>query len=259
MLQLALDDECNLMRWIQLYLNNKYTFLYHGNAFERKIMCCLEDNLNLISNNGHDANPPDFLSPLHNMMFDVMRVNDTEVKKSYNPMKMRERDIIKEIQDLGLFDDSNHNINVFTSSESSDVLEHNFANYKKNVQRVTRDHLMSKGHLNKIQELWVSQNPNIDETDCYFDGDVSYLADNKFGFRYQKDKPVILHEPWNDKYFISWAYESDLDFVVWACCYKPFGTVLSDLKIYFPHIVIMDVRFPRTEKYIDYSNAHLVV
>ena len=268
MLQLALDDECDLMRWIQLYLNNKYTFLYHGNAFERKVMRCLEDNVNLVLNNGHDALPPDFLSPFHNMMFDVMRVNDTEIKKSYNPMKIRERKIINEIQDCGLFDNINHNINGIVLSESADVSEHKFANYKKNVQRVTRDHLTSKKYLNKIQELWISQNPNIkykgflifDETEFYFDGDIIYLGDNQFGFIYQhqKDNPVVLHEPWNDKDFISWAYDSDLDFVVWACCYKPFSTIPMDLKMYFPHIVIMDVRFPRTKEYIDYSNNHLV-
>ena len=35
----------------------------------------------MVQNNGHDMLPPDFFSDSINIMFDVTRVNDSEIKK----------------------------------------------------------------------------------------------------------------------------------------------------------------------------------
>lgn len=267
MINLALDDEENLIKEIQRHLNQKDTYLYHGNSFEHKIMHCIQDSNNLISHNKHDDPPPDFLSPKYNMMFDIMRVNDTEISKHYNPVKQRERNMIKDLNKLEFLNKVSPDTKLYVSSESADTSEHSFINYKKNVQRVTKDHLISKGHQSKVKELWIPQNQNIkykgfvifDETECCFDGNITYAGNNKFMFSCRTDKPLILHEPWNDKDFIQWAYDSELDFVVWACCYKPFGTIPMTFHLSFPFIMIIDVRYPRTELYIDYSNNNLVL
>ena len=57
-------------------------------------------------NNGHDNIPPDYFSCDHKLMFDVMRINDSEsvitTKRGkdllYNPVKAKERSMLHEVQ-----------------------------------------------------------------------------------------------------------------------------------------------------------------
>ena len=257
------DNEDNIISYMQSYLKDAQ--LFNGNSFERKILKMLQDMDNMISRNGHDVPPPDYISPKHNMMFDVMRVNDTEIKRTYNPVKQRERNMLKELQQSGLLEQINPNAQIFCSSESDKIEEHSFQQYQKNVIRVTSEHLTSRGHTDKISEIWMADNPNIkykgfvifDETECCFDGDIIHAYSDKFFFIAKE--PLILHKPWDDKDFIQWAYDSNLDFIVWACTYKPFGKIVMEHNLSFPPIVIMDVRYPRTKFYIDYRNNHLVL
>ena len=53
----------------------------------------------MTNNSGHNALPPDFYSDELNIMFDIYRVNDSEVKKSYNPTAIAERKMEHEIRD----------------------------------------------------------------------------------------------------------------------------------------------------------------
>ena len=56
-------------------------------------------------NNGHDNIPPDYFSCDHKLMFDVMRINDSEsvitTKRGkdllYNPVKAKERSMLHEV------------------------------------------------------------------------------------------------------------------------------------------------------------------
>lgn len=260
---LIFDDENDIIEHIQGFLN--FAYLFTGNSLEKKVLRMLKDTANLIPQNSHSDYPPDYISPCHNMMFDVMRVNDTEIKKTYNPVKIRERKMLKELEQSGSLDKVNPDVKIICNSESDDIKEHSFDNYKNNVVRVTSEHLSSKGHPNKIKEIWIKNNPEIkykgflifDETECCFDGCIiPAYADQ---FHYIAKKPLVLHEPWNDKSFIQWAYDSNIDFVIWACVYKPFGKLLLDYNIKFPGIMIMDVRYPRTEQYIDYRDMNLVL
>lgn len=225
----------------------------------------LQDTDNLIPNNGHDALPPDYLSPVHNMMFDIMRINDTEEKKTYNPVKIRERKMLKELQQSEFLEQVNSNAKICCISEADNTEEHSFAKYHKNLARVTAEHLSSKRYTNKIKEIWTKEHPEIcykgflifDETECCFDGFIQPAYLNQFLFCAKE--PVTLHEPWNDADFIQWAYDSDLDFIVWACIDKSNGSILMEYNIIFPHIMIIDVRYPRTKPYADYRNKHLVL
>ena len=57
-------------------------------------------------NNGHDNIPPDYFSCDHKLMFDVMRINDSESVSTtnrgknllYNPVKAKERSKLLEVQ-----------------------------------------------------------------------------------------------------------------------------------------------------------------
>ena len=96
-----------------------------------------------------------------------------------------------------------------------------------------------------------------DETECYFDGYVKCHHENQYMFLTPKDKPLVLHEPWQDKSLIAPTYESELDFIVWLCPYKPYGTVCQEYGIDYPEMVIADVRYPN-DSFADYTYCHLV-
>lgn len=88
---------------------------------------------------------------------------------------------------------------------------------------------------------------------------TSILELTSVGYRFLTplDKPLILHEPWKDKSLIGPAYEFELDFIVWLCPYKPYGTVCLEYGIDYPEMVIVDVRYPN-DSFVDYTDCHLV-
>lgn len=257
--RLALDDEEFIIDFLRSHLNGQQTTLFTGNSLEKRVFRCLKDAKSLISNNSHEALPPDFLSPNHNIMFDVMRVNDTEVGK-YNPVKARERKMLKELEDSGILDTVNPNVRIHCSSESNDVSEHSFENYRKNVQRVMKKHIDKLG-------IWMSGHPDIkykgllvfDETECCFEGIIKHAYGDQFDYIWDHNKPLVLHAPWNDADFVQQAYESDLDFLVWFCPYKPCGAVPRNANVVFPYVVIMDVRYERSVPYVIYDASKLVL
>ena len=254
--KMIFDNEQDILDWTSsLYGDN--VLLFNGNSFEKKILKYLKDKSSLISDNGHDAFPPDYYSDIHSFMFDVMRVNDTEVNKKHNPVKERERKLEKELRESGILDKVSPDCKVFCMSETSDVSEHNYEAYRKNVNRVMQN------HIDKIP-IWTARHPDIkykglfifDETECYFEGIITHAFDDKF-LRGWQENNLVLHEPWNDENFISKAYDSDLDFLVLVYPWKYLGfpRVVGEQ---YPPIVIMDVRFPRTRPYKAYDTEMLV-
>ena len=168
-----LDNEVDAINYILHGLDHYNVLQYDGNSFNKKIFRYVQNLHKFTENNGHDALPPDFYSDEFSCMFDVMRVNDSEIKKSYNPVKIRERNAEKDLKESGLLDKINSNITVFIMSESDDVREHTMKNYKRNCNRVMSEHI-------KKLYIWKKEHPNIkhkgllifDETECYFEGYV---------------------------------------------------------------------------------------
>lgn len=99
----------------------------------------------------------------------------------------------------------------------------------------------------------------FDETECCFEGIIKYAYGDQFAYIWDHTKPLVLHEPWNDADFVRQAYESDLDFLVWFCPYKPYGVVPRNANVVFPYVVIMDVRYERSVPYIIYDASKLVL
>lgn len=222
-----------------------------GISFCHKIIKTLQQCNLLIENAGHDCLPPDYYSENLNIMFDVMRVNDSEKKKGYNPLFQEMSSLIKdasyEIKERGL----NNIGTIFTELNSDSSLNyddiHQFKYYKKHVVRVLTEHI-------KKLSIWKSEHPNIkrkgfvvlDETGLYFQGCAkpAILKDghvNKWYFFVKK--PLVVHFPWKDEEFIQLLLNADLDFVVW---YKPYVT-MSDGNLNFfngkcQDLVVIDVR-----------------
>ena len=248
-----LDNEIDVINYIILGLDHYNVLLYDGNSFNKMIFRYIKNLDKFVENNGHDALPPDFYSDELSCMFDVMRINDSEIKKSYNPVKIRERKIENDIKANGIFDEINQNAAIFINSESDNNSEHTMKNYIKNCNRVMSE------HIKKI-DIWKSEHPDIkhkgllifDETECYFEGCVQHAYADQYVFVWDVGKPLVLHKPWMDEAFIKNTYDSDLDFIIWFCPYKSHGSLWQQTHYDYPELVILDTRFPRTN-YIQYD------
>lgn len=198
-----LDNEGDAINYILHGLDHYNVLQYDGNSFNKKIFRYVQNLDKFTENNGHDALPPDYYSNEFSCMFDVMRVNDSEIKKSYNPVKIRERNAEKDLKESGLLDKINPNVTVFVRSESDDVREHTMKNYKRNCNRVMSE------HIRKLY-IWGKEHPNIkhkgllifDETECYFEGYVRYAFADQYKYMWDATKPLVLHKPWEDKSFL---------------------------------------------------------
>lgn len=263
MCELMFKDENDIIEYVQSFLET--AVLFNDNSFEKKILKMLKSPERLSQHNSHGDLPPDFISYNYSMMFDVMRVNDSEVKKDKNPVMQREGDMFNDLKESKFLKLVSPDVKIICHSESENIEEHSFDKYKRNVIRVTSKHLSSKAHKSKIKEIWENNNPEIkykgffifDETEACFEGYIKHIIENNFEFVIKN--PLILHEPWNDKDFIQWAYDSEIDFIIWFCPYKPYWKFLRENNIKFPHVVIMDVRFSRNKPYITYNGKHMVL
>lgn len=248
-----LDNEIDAVNYIMHGLDHYNVLQYDGNSFNKKIFMYVKNLDKFIENNGHDALPPDFYSDEFSCMFDVMRVNDSEIKKSYNPVKMRERQAEKDIKESGILNAMSSNPTIIINSESDNDNEHTLKNYIKNSNRVMSE------HIKKIN-IWKSEHPNIkhkgllifDETESYFEGYVQHVYADQYVFAWDANKPLVLHKPWMDATFVKKAYDSELDFVIWFCPYKSHGSLWQKTHYDYPELVILDTRFPRTS-YIQYD------
>lgn len=248
-----LDNEIDAINCILKGLDQYNILQYDGNSFNKKIFKYVKNLDKFVENSGHDTLPPDFYSDEFSCMFDVMRINDSEIRKSYNPVKMRERQAEKDLRECGLLDAVNPNVTVFINSESDNDDEHTLKNYIKNCNRVMSE------HIKKIA-IWKSEHPNIkhkgllifDETECYFEGYVQHVYADQYVFIWDAKHPLVLHKPWLDLSFVKNAYESDLDFIIWFCPYKSHGSLWQQTHYDYPDLVILDTRFSRTN-YIQYD------
>ena len=248
------DNEQNILNYLLTRTNQ--TLLLRGNSFEKKILRYIKDIKSFTSNNGHGDLPPDYYSDKYSIMFDVLRVNDTEVKKTYNPLKIEERKIRQLAKEQELLDLPNI-APVLEVDEPDDVNAHTYQKYCKQASRTIGE------HIRKIP-LWIKEHPAIknkgllvfDETEFCFEGSITSVGHGQFLYRYKS--PLIIHEAWNDENFVKQIYEADLDFVIWFCPYKPYGKIPMKYNINYPAIVIVDTRFQRTN-YKEYDYSSLVM
>ena len=258
-----LDDEKHLLQDVCFDMNfSKMVLLYNRNSFCKKIHKCFAQPDKIQSDNGHDAEPPDFFSDDLDIMFDITRINDSEIKKSYNPTFISENRMLKEIEASWIakeFPNVADNLICIDKDWGSDTI-HNINHYLKNTKRVISEHLSSKGHPSKIKDIWQQKHPTIsrkglliyDETENYFQGHCESHSSGQFTFVWDSTKPIIFYQPWMDKNVVEQIYQSDCDFLIWYAPYKWCGSFTRKTDKSFPHIVILDTRFPRND-FIEYD------
>ena len=221
-----------------------------GNSLCRKVLNALRNEDLLTARNGHDQPPPDFFSDKCSIMFDALRVNDTETTtergKLINNKFARERKMEKKLQKLGI---DIENCNVICNSEYVDFNEHSLTNFSNQAKRTTDK------HINKIH-IWKDELPNIkykglfifDESGLYFEGDcvpVETPAENSQWLFIPKHNPPHIYYPWLDKNIMQSICDSELDFVVWYCPYKH-STITQQTKASYPLVTILDVRYGKS-------------
>ena len=212
---------------------------------------------NYADNSAHDALPPDFYSDKCNLMFDVMRVNDSEKRKSYNPIMRKERTLQKEIRET--FADTNISERALTNGlvinampEEDYDKAHNYQQYLAQFTRVV------KQHISKIPR-WVEAHPTykkglfiFDETDLYLDYANAEDA-TKPWVEGEQVQLKGLHIPFLDERFMEVILGSELDFIIWALPYKLFSGGPYEL----PRLCIIDLSKYDKELFIQYDERCL--
>lgn len=245
-------SEKDILRSISSF--NETTFLkLGGNSFCHKIIKTLQRSSLLTENAGHDCLPPDFFSDDLNIMFDVMRVNDSEKKKGYNPVFKETSEFMKKIQrERNTAFDLYGITNVGFDLESDNRIDydeiHQFKYYKKQTIRVITE------HIKKIP-IWCAEHSSIkrkgfvilDETGTYLQGHATPRVIEENGNVNQwnlfLNMPIVVHLPWRDKEFMEPLFQANLEFVVW---YKPYavksiGNTLIHQSEY-SNLAIIDLR-----------------
>lgn len=73
-----LDNEENVIKDMHKVTSNQIMLL-SGSKFEKRLIgAIMKEWPKWTANNGHACEPPDYFSRDHRLMFDVMRVNDSE-------------------------------------------------------------------------------------------------------------------------------------------------------------------------------------
>lgn len=243
-----LSDEWNILQWISDCSEDECLYL-GGNSFCRRIVHVIQKEQDLEKNNGHNRQPPDFFSKKMNLMFDVMRINDTEERKHYNPLLIEETKRIKEINNhLEVSSIRKIPITIFLKEDKDSRYfdHHKYVYYKRQGIRVI------KQHLKKI-DIWREQHPDIlhkgivicDEAGLYFNGTAIPVGVKNDILQYQfiPFPPLTIHEPWLDIDFVEPLLNAKIDFVVWFMPYKRHSTVGSSMNHKYPTLVICDLRF----------------
>lgn len=223
-----------------------------GGSFCHKVITALHRATLLVNNSAHNCLPPDFFSDDLDIMFDVMRVNDSEKKKGKNPvfqeMHKSKTKVASLIKRVGLENVRNVCIDLRSDNGPNYDEIHQFKYYKRQVVRVLKE------HISKIQ-IWQSEYPTIkrkglvvhDEAGLFLQGHAKPADVTPDGivneWAYFIKQPVVVHYPWMDIEFMQPLYDSKLDFVVW---YRPFVYMSDGNRNLFdgklPYLAVIDVR-----------------
>ena len=222
-----LDSEKNILDEVSV-VDCSRIYLMTNSEFEVQIAEILQNYASeLTDNSGHDCLPPDYYSDKHRIMFDVMRINDTEKRKSYNPLKIKERGIEKEIKEKfkGVFSDNVLENRLFINAmPDGDYDEaHNYQQYLKNYRRVLGEHKKKIGRCREAHQGFKMGFMIYDETESYVRCINEKQADD-------------LHFTFWDSNFIREFVDADIDFIVWVFPYK-YQPALPEL----PKLCIIDL------------------
>ena len=245
------DEENDILEDIS-FLENKEIWLMTSSSLERTVLRLLRNyKKKLIDNSGHECEPPDYYSNGSKFMFDVMRINDSEKRKSYNPMMIKERKIQKELCDelMGggiTFEAFNSGLIVNAIPDEDYDKAHNYKQYFKQFSRTVEKHLKQIENCKKKHNDYKMGFLIFDETDLY----VECIS------KEEASKPITgptamrirsYHVPTMDENFMEKLLDKryELDFVVWAMPYK----LCTGGPYELPRLCIIDLKKYKGSKF----------
>ena len=192
-------------------------------------------------NNGHDRPPPDFYSEAHKLMFDVMRINDSERQivttkgktKKKNPILAKEARIMQEIK-AAFPDVENRNIFINVMPDGNFDESHNYKQYCEHANRVFDSHIKSIPLCRHLHPTFKMGFLVMDETESYFMHQNIIDAYAAFDPNKQYLVNGYPHIPINDRRIMQTLLDNDIDFVIWYMPYKHReGSPLQPPKLVF--------------------------
>ena len=182
-------------------------------------------------NNGHDNIPPDYFSCDHKLMFDVMRINDSEsvitTKRGkdllYNPVKSKERSMLHEVQSFAKELSLNISIdNIFVNGEPDGNYDaiHRYKFYHEQAQRVFLSHIESIPLCRSLHPNYKMGFFVVDETESYIEHANPVDAWKPFDAQKPYLVSAIPHIPFQDVRFVEPLMTGDIDFIIWYMPYK---------------------------------------
>lgn len=220
-----------------------------GNSFERKIYASVWKRWDeWTDSSGHGAPPPDFYCDSMKIMMDVMKINDNEHKKSYNPLKQKERETERELAERGL-DTSKLILNVDTGMSTDDF--HSYEKYVKMAKRVFEKHIDSI-------PLYKKNHPDYKLGFLVFDESAQYVE--CASLEEKKKAPLVdCYEGWPHFHILDGNLTGSLlnrgiDFLIWFSPFKRFDHDPTQINPVF----IYDIRF-MTESDLRFYDKGLMI
>lgn len=222
-----LDNEENIIKDMH-EVPRSNTALLTSSKFEKMLVSAImKEWPKWTTNNGHSSEPPDFFSRDHKLMFDVMRINDSETTTTtkrgkvvyYNPILKKERDYIREIQ-KSFPNVSEDNIFVNAAPDGDYDKTHNYQNYYKHAQKVFSAHIE---RIPRCRELHPGSRMGflvMDETESYLQHKDIMDAAAPYDMNKVYQVLSVPHIPFVDERFMRCLFEADLEFVIWFMPYK---------------------------------------
>lgn len=258
------DDERNIISLIQNYSFEK-VFLPRDSLSAKIIFESIKRKSQWkywTYNAGKSDPPPDFYSDRHNLMMEVMRIDDhsrinekgiyinpTNIKESQRQKEIRKR-IKEDRPDIDL-NDLTIMINASTGLPS--IQDHNYIFYRENVKRILEK------HIKKIP-LYRENNPGKKL--------IFFIFDESTGYSKVDDECLVrrgpianesflgdIHWYFLDRCFLEVFKNADIDYLVW---FAPYKIIVSDDNTSLPNICVFDLKNYDFKETIDYPENLMI-
>lgn len=255
------DNEENIVNDVRIVSRSDTAFLTNS-KFERTLYnAIIRDWHKWTANNSHASDPPDFFLQNHRLMFDVMRVNDSETlittkrgKTKYaNPVLKREKELVLELkQHFPNTPEDNIFVNAAVDGNYDEV--HNYQNYYKHTQKVLSSHIERIPICRELHPSFKIGFLVMDETESYLQH--SNIMDAATPFNPSRAYKILSlpHIPYRDRRFMQCLFGSGLDFVIWYMPYKH----NENINFQPPPLCFIDMRGDRVQKYLQDYPQHLM-
>lgn len=223
-------NESQIMDMIWAYSSSNFARI-GGKSFCCRTIGALKRRDLFVDNSGHGCEPPDYFSDKANIMFDVMRVNDSEKTKHNNPVF---RAMASDVRLVSEYIHDSDCAYVLSDLETDDPRcyddFHKFSYYKRHVNRVIGE------HLSKLN-IWENNHSQISRLGFVVCDECEvYLHVNERGF------VDDYYRPWLDVDVMRPLIDSDLEFAVWFYPYMTKSAMDDISHGIYPSVIMVDLR-----------------